>query len=649
MSTRRLTYPRSPAATSTGTPVTTTAARSPTRRAWTGTSPRIRSSATWGWRTTGCTTRRRVCPAATDVAYRWERTVRVANRRWRRRGGGLSRRSSVSRYRPRPALQATVGLGSTPAGHYQHVDKPYSRAAPAAQSGKEHQLATTTAVYFLSVCVAVALSGAAAAETIEVPGEEATIADGIGAASAGDTVLIACNTYYESALYVAEPITIAGATGDAGCVVIDGGGSSQILHVSQASGAVIQGITFTNGYSFLGGAVLCDTSSVTFESCAFTGNYSGYIAGAVFVENEERSTQTFDDCVFSDNYSEGAAGAVWVEYGTASFTACTFDGNEAEWGGGAVSTQDSTTVGFTDCVFDGNTTSDGWGGALETDEGCVVTLSACAFTGNEVSEEGGAVYASYGLSFDIVDCDFIGNSAPTGLCGGVSLDEMAQISVTDSRFESNTSDGDGAALYIDESTNVTFERNEFVGNTGDGGGVVSIYGTPMTFTDCLFAGNTGSWGGALEIWNSDPTTVHGCTFTGNEMLDAYGGPAITIYGTYEDPTVTIECCSISDNTGGEPVYASDGFANCSCTIVWGNPSGDWVGPIAGQETSNGNLCEDPLFCDPEGGDYMLCADSPCLPDNNDCGMLIGPYVQGCPPCGSPVEASSWGAIKARFR
>ena len=45
---------------------------------------------------------------------------------------------------------------------------------------------------------------------------------------------------------------------------------------------------------------------------------------------------------------------------------------------------------------------------------------------------------------------------------------------------------------------------------------------------------------------------------------------------------------------------------------------------------NGNFSSDPLFCDTLGyGDYRLAANSPCLPDYNDCGVLIGAYGAGC--------------------
>jgi len=67
----------------------------------------------------------------------------------------------------------------------------------------------------------------------------------------------------------------------------------------------------------------------------------------------------------------------------------------------------------------------------------------------------------------------------------------------------------------------------------------------------------------------------------------------------------------------------------TCCDIYGNEGGDWVDCIADQYGVNGNICEDPLFCDPENGDFTIRGDSPCAPDYNpECG-LIGAWPVGC--------------------
>ena len=41
-----------------------------------------------------------------------------------------------------------------------------------------------------------------------------------------------------------------------------------------------------------------------------------------------------------------------------------------------------------------------------------------------------------------------------------------------------------------------------------------------------------------------------------------------------------------------------------------------------------NISKDPIFCDITAG-YEVAVDSPCLPPNNDCAVLMGAYGQGC--------------------
>jgi hypothetical protein len=75
----------------------------------------------------------------------------------------------------------------------------------------------------------------------------------------------------------------------------------------------------------------------------------------------------------------------------------------------------------------------------------------------------------------------------------------------------------------------------------------------------------------------------------------------------------------------------------TCCNLYGNTNGDWIGCIADQEGSNGNISLDPLFCDAENGEFSLCSDSPCALDNNPgCGQ-IGALGTGCGDCGPLLE------------
>ena len=75
----------------------------------------------------------------------------------------------------------------------------------------------------------------------------------------------------------------------------------------------------------------------------------------------------------------------------------------------------------------------------------------------------------------------------------------------------------------------------------------------------------------------------------------------------------------------------------------GNSMGDWVGCIEDQLGVNGNTSLDPMFCDTANGDFTIKDISPCAPENNSCGTLIGALGIGCtneiPEITSPSEIS----------
>jgi len=108
-------------------------------------------------------------------------------------------------------------------------------------------------------------------------------------------------------------------------------------------------------------------------------------------------------------------------------------------------------------------------------------------------------------------------------------------------------------------------------------------------------------------------------------------------------SVRLENCILAAGRGA-PVYCYSPV-HLTCCDVWGNEGGDWVGCIADQYGLEGNLCADPLFCDPVSGDFHLQEGSPCAP-GGDCDQ-IGAWPVGCAPTGA--RPTTWGEIKAMFR
>jgi hypothetical protein len=154
---------------------------------------------------------------------------------------------------------------------------------------------------------------------------------------------------------------------------------------------------------------------------------------------------------------------------------------------------------------------------------------------------------------------------------------------------------------------------------------------------CIFTENTSFEGGAVTATNS---TFDNCSIVKNSA--SLGSGVQSIGGS-----LWFANSIIAFGTGGAGVHCGPDII-LSCCDVFGNEGGDRTGCISGQLGIDGNIAEDPLFCDLMGGDFSLCADSPCAPEQSACG-LMGMMPVGCASCAMAVEPTTWGRIKALHR
>jgi len=378
---------------------------------------------------------------------------------------------------------------------------------------------------------------------LHVPDDHATIQEALDTAAPGDTVLIACGTYYEHGLVMTSGVTLISETGLPDCVAIDAENLSRVLDCHSVDGpAVIEGLTIKNGRNQAsapgepgGGGVSCWLSSVRVVRCKFIDNSSPYTVG-----------------------------------------------------GGLASSAMSLLV--ESCVFVGNSSGDGGGGAIFSNAGAV----------------------------QITDCRFEGNTANAG--GGI-------------------------AAYICEAT---IDNCGFEGNSADvgHGGAVDLYSCPAAFSRCTFLGNTAAaFGGGVFCNAGSDATIEGCTFIQNT---AEHGAGVAV-GANSHPALGNSIIAFS--TAGGAVYCHDfdpGTVSLACCDLYGNTGGDWVDCGAGQQGTNGNLSENPMFCGEAapGAPYALEPDSPCAAENSQGCGLIGAWDVGCL---SPVAARGWGLIKSLYR
>ncbi|MFC1572655.1 SUMF1/EgtB/PvdO family nonheme iron enzyme [Candidatus Eisenbacteria bacterium] len=152
-----------------------------------------------------------------------------------------------------------------------------------------------------------------------------------------------------------------------------------------------------------------------------------------------------------------------------------------------------------------------------------------------------------------------------------------------------------------------------------GGGMYSNFASP-TVSGCTFSQNVAQLGGAMFLLDSPAGSLLGCTLAHNSA--ASGGGVFC-----NASAVWMEKCIVAFGTQGEATFSAvGGTVTLSCSDIYGNAGGDWVGGIADQLGLDDNFALDPCFCDPDSSDYYLCDSSPCL--HLTCGQ-IGAWPQGC--------------------
>jgi hypothetical protein len=204
-------------------------------------------------------------------------------------------------------------------------------------------------------------------------------------------------------------------------------------------------------------------------------------------------------------------------------------------------------------------------------------------------------------------------------------------------FRDNHANRFGGGVYADETTQgVVFNSCRFSNNTAlNGGGAFARGPSPVGIVNSVFDNNsvTGYGGGYLIVdgtRDDEPTRdliLQRLTFSENSA--ALGGAA---FFTYRSARLWDSIIAFS-TSATDPVGCSAGMAvTLECCDVFGNAGGDYVGCIAGQLGVSGNIWNNPEFCGVEfepDDPYSISVNSACADENNGACNNIGGRPVGC--------------------
>ncbi len=167
-------------------------------------------------------------------------------------------------------------------------------------------------------------------------------------------------------------------------------------------------------------------------------------------------------------------------------------------------------------------------------------------------------------------------------------------------------------------------------NDADG---IWLNGTsPLTVTNSAIYGNGYAGIYCIHVLAGFGFDVRNCTVVGNESGITYDWdfPKDGQEVAQTDDTADIVDNVVAFNRNfGIRTYAPFNY-RIYCNDVFGNGN-DTIFAPPGVDTVN-NISLDPQFCDTSSNNFHLTDASPCLPENNACGRLLGHYDVGCDCC-----------------
>lgn len=343
-------------------------------------------------------------------------------------------------------------------------------------------------------------------------------------------------------------------------------------------------------------------------------------------------------------------------------------------------TRAAVVEGFTIRNFTGGYVCSG----ILCDGSSAPTIRDCVFDHNRQTDNIATSLLARGASHPaVVRCRFEQNGDWSAWSATVAVVDGATLRMEDCVVTRNLGDW-RSGVYAGGGSRAELYRCEISENIAWG---VNGEGSFVLLEDCLIVENISPGGGGLILEDGH---LRGCTVASNWGASGGGGLWVSVGGE-----VLVDRCLFYGNCGevGREIAAA-GRVELSCvavdsTEVVAQSGGivEWTGPCIGA---------DPRLCDPAaceslpsiGGDYHLRSDSPCLPEMNACGVLIGALGIGCyfPPVGAccdgngcrllteaactasggfymgdevgcdpdpcipiPVDVTTWGSIKNRYR
>jgi uncharacterized repeat protein (TIGR01451 family) len=345
----------------------------------------------------------------------------------------------------------------------------------------------------------------------------------------------------------------------------NGGG----LCLEDSDAILISNTIASNAAYYWGGGLNLENSAATLSDNTITANTAGRGGGGLYLRGVEA---TLSDNAVLSNTAGGTGGGLHLGDSDVTLSSNTICSNTVNWDGGGLYLSDSAATLNDNNIFS-NTARYGGGLRLYNNS------PATTLNSNTVSS----------------------NTAYYG--GGLNL-WRSVATLNDNTISSNIAYTSGGGLYLEDSA-ATLSGNWILSNTAiySGGGLYLQYSN-VTLINAVVADNqANSRGSGLYISGSSPHLLH-TTIARNNGGDGSGVYVVTGPRGGHSAVALTNTILVSHAAG--ITVAAGNEARLETTLwgtdTWANLT-DWGGE--GTIIAEGNLWGDPVFGDPDAGDYHI--------------------------------------------
>jgi hypothetical protein len=238
-------------------------------------------------------------------------------------------------------------------------------------------------------------------------------------------------------------------------------------------------------------------------------------------------------------------------------------------------------------IIDGN----GTGTVVEIGSGLLKSFTIQNGWGDPFDGPGGGIEVVGSQTLDdLIIQNNQGGGSYVNAGGGVFTNNDT-INIKNSTIKNNGGNGSWGGLYA--TGGVINAENCLI---NDHVGAETSFGT-VNLNDCTIANG--------HIYIEGSLTVNNCTITNNNYPMGVSGGSLTINNSI-----------YYNNGGGTNAISYEGTPSITYSLIQGGYEGE------------GNIDANPLFCDPDSGDYTLAENSPCVGTGED-GANMGAFGVGC--------------------